>query len=468
VAYSEKVLDHYENPRNVGKFDEDDTVGTGMVGAPACGDVMRLQIKVNEEGIIEDAKFKTYGCFVGNTTVNTPTKGVKMKDLKVGDEVLSWNGTVIIPNKIKEIITRYVNVDDLLIVEFQREQHRDGMKPNTFKLICTREHVFWNANNKPILAKDLVEGQELYEITEYELRKLTNIRHRSDFKQMLSERMYEHNKNFDHSTLPQNQPGYVCKDPELRSHRASEAGKRNWSNTEYVENWKKGMASIDRNRITNIEQRFIDLFEEHNVAAKYSAGKVWIQTEDGPASPDFVVPGKKKCIEVYTKNMPKFMEDRSEDSDYVKRRSKQLSTAGYDTLCIAIEDIDTSIADIQNFIHNGMKIVSIKPVTHGNELRGVERNEQRQCKVYDLKLEDGAHVYFTNRVGSHNCGSAIASSSLLTEMVKGKTLDEANEIRNTDLATELALPPVKIHCSVLAEDAIKAAIEDYRKKHDNS
>ena len=468
MAYSEQVLDHYENPRNVGKFDEDDTVGTGMVGAPACGDVMRLQIKVNEEGIIEDAKFKTYGCFVGNTTVNTPTKGVKMKDLKVGDEVLSWNGTVIIPNKIKEIITRYVNVDDLLIVEFQREQHRDGMKPNTFKLICTREHVFWNANNKPILAKDLVEGQELYEITEYELRKLTNIRHRSDFKQMLSERMYEHNKNFDHSTLPQNQPGYVCKDPELRSHRASEAGKRNWSNTEYVENWKKGMASIDRNRITNIEQRFIDLFEEHNVAAKYSAGKVWIQTEDGPASPDFVVPGKKKCIEVYTKNMPKFMEDRSEDSDYVKRRSKQLSTAGYDTLCIAIEDIDTSIADIQNFIHNGMKIVSIKPVTHGNELRGVERNEQRQCKVYDLKLEDGAHVYFTNRVGSHNCGSAIASSSLLTEMVKGKTLDEANEIRNTDLATELALPPVKIHCSVLAEDAIKAAIEDYRKKHDNS
>jgi nitrogen fixation NifU-like protein len=63
MAYSEKLLDHYENPRNVGKMDEHDkNVGTGMVGAPACGDVMRLQIRVSEEGIIEDAKFKTYGC----------------------------------------------------------------------------------------------------------------------------------------------------------------------------------------------------------------------------------------------------------------------------------------------------------------------------------------------------------------------------------------------------------------------
>ncbi|MCB1617082.1 MAG: iron-sulfur cluster assembly scaffold protein, partial [Pseudomonadales bacterium] len=63
MAYSEKVLDHYENPRNVGSLDVNDVnVGTGMVGAPACGDVMRLQIKVNEAGIIEDAKFKTYGC----------------------------------------------------------------------------------------------------------------------------------------------------------------------------------------------------------------------------------------------------------------------------------------------------------------------------------------------------------------------------------------------------------------------
>ena len=71
------------------------------------------------------------------------------------------------------------------------------------------------------------------------------------------------------------------------------------------------------------------------------------------------------------------------------------------------------------------------------------------------------------RFKTYGCGSAIASSSLVTEWVKGKTLDEAATIRNTEIAQELSLPPVKIHCSILAEDAIKAAIEDYKKKHDH-
>jgi nitrogen fixation NifU-like protein len=82
MAYSDKVLDHYENPRNVGSFTADDkTVGTGMVGAPACGDVMRLQIKVNEQGIIEDAKFKTYGCGSAIASSSLLTEWVKGKSL---------------------------------------------------------------------------------------------------------------------------------------------------------------------------------------------------------------------------------------------------------------------------------------------------------------------------------------------------------------------------------------------------
>ena len=78
MAYSEKVIDHYENPRNVGKMDDNDiTVGTGMVGAPACGDVMRLQIKVNDQGVIEDAKFKTYGCGSAIASSSLLTEWVK-------------------------------------------------------------------------------------------------------------------------------------------------------------------------------------------------------------------------------------------------------------------------------------------------------------------------------------------------------------------------------------------------------
>ena len=82
MAYSEKVLDHYENPRNVGTFEKDDpTVGTGMVGAPACGDVMRLQIKVNDQGVIEDARFKTYGCGSAIASSSLLTEWVKGKTL---------------------------------------------------------------------------------------------------------------------------------------------------------------------------------------------------------------------------------------------------------------------------------------------------------------------------------------------------------------------------------------------------
>ena len=86
MAYSEKVIDHYENPRNVGKMDIDDTVGTGMVGAPACGDVMKLQIKV-VDGIIQDAKFKTYGCGSAIASSSLVTEWVKGKTLDAAMEI---------------------------------------------------------------------------------------------------------------------------------------------------------------------------------------------------------------------------------------------------------------------------------------------------------------------------------------------------------------------------------------------
>ena len=88
MAYSEKVIDHYENPRNVGSFDNsDDSVGSGMVGAPACGDVMRLQIKVNEQGIIEDAKFKTYGCGSAIASSSLATEWMKGKTLDEAETI---------------------------------------------------------------------------------------------------------------------------------------------------------------------------------------------------------------------------------------------------------------------------------------------------------------------------------------------------------------------------------------------
>lgn len=94
MAYSEKVIEHYENPRNVGSFDKDDpNVGTGLVGAPACGDVMKLQLKINDQGIIEDAKFKTFGCGSAIASSSLATEWVKGKTV---DEALSIKNTDIV------------------------------------------------------------------------------------------------------------------------------------------------------------------------------------------------------------------------------------------------------------------------------------------------------------------------------------------------------------------------------------
>jgi Fe-S cluster assembly scaffold IscU len=88
MAYSDQVMDHYENPRNVGKMDDKDSqVGTGMVGAPACGDVMRLQIKVDEEGIIQDAKFKTYGCGSAIASSSLLTEWVKGRSIEAAESI---------------------------------------------------------------------------------------------------------------------------------------------------------------------------------------------------------------------------------------------------------------------------------------------------------------------------------------------------------------------------------------------
>jgi|TARA_B110000881_G_scaffold56073_1_gene47847 nitrogen fixation NifU-like protein len=88
MAYSEKVIDHYENPRNVGSFDKaDPSVATGMVGAPACGDVMKLQLKISKDGIIEDAKFKTYGCGSAIASSSLVTEWVKGKSIEEAGEI---------------------------------------------------------------------------------------------------------------------------------------------------------------------------------------------------------------------------------------------------------------------------------------------------------------------------------------------------------------------------------------------
>ena len=127
MAYSEKVVDHYENPRNVGKFEIDDTVGTGMVGAPACGDVMKLQIKVDEHGIIRDARFKTYGCgsaIASSSLITELVKGMTLdqasaiKNSDIAEELalppVKIHCSILAEDAIKAAVADYRKKNDLV------------------------------------------------------------------------------------------------------------------------------------------------------------------------------------------------------------------------------------------------------------------------------------------------------------------------------------------------------------------
>jgi nitrogen fixation NifU-like protein len=129
MAYSDKVLDHYENPRNVGSFDKDDCkVGTGMVGAPACGDVMKLQIKVNDGGVIEEARFKTYGCGSAIASSSLLTEWVKGKTL---DEARQIKNTEIVEELALPPVKIHCSVlaEDAIKAAIEDYQAKNGDQP---------------------------------------------------------------------------------------------------------------------------------------------------------------------------------------------------------------------------------------------------------------------------------------------------------------------------------------------------
>ncbi len=424
-----------------------------------CGDVIKLQIRVDPEtDTIIDSKFKTFGCLAGNVKIATPKGYVQIKSLSVNDTVYAWNGKDIVENEIEEINIKWVNYKKLLRFEFEGSCH--------FQFICSNDHIWWLASDTPIEAKNLNIGDELLHITENELRSRNNIGRTDWMKQKASDTMTLTNSSnkIDRSKMPQHQKG---KSMEHLSDKISIGMKKRWNDPEYVKRWQKGMDGASNTRPTSVEKIFIELFEKNNIDCRYVGdSQFWcsVKGKKGGINPDFKVNGQSKVIEVYDSKMPKFMMDRSND-DWINIRTNQFEESGFKSLFLNIRDTDANemILEVQNFIHNGLKVVKKTIIVDKRQLRGLEKDNDN-VKLYDIRLKEGANVFFAGRVGTHNCGSAIATSSYTTEAVKGKTFDEALSLKDMDIAKHLFLPPVKYHCAKLSEDAIAAAIADYRKK----
>jgi len=454
-TYHKVIVEHFNNPKNIGTLDpKDPSVGTGLVGAPACGDVIKLQIKVDEHDNIIDSKCKIFGCLAGNVRISTPDGYKKIKDCNIGDDIWAWNGEKIVKNQIEAIYVHYVPKEELMYLQFEGSPY--------FKFICTKSHIWWKSNDTPVEAETLNLGDECFHMTENELRSLNNIGRKSDeLKKKNSIRMKELNKTLDRSKLPQSTKGYVPKNPEQSKLNKSIAAKNIWKTEEYRKNWQEGMNKINwSNRPTKLELKFIDLFKENNIDVKYCGNNsLWING----CNPDFIVNGQNKVIEVFTSDMPEFMQNRK-GNDWKIPRIKKFEDAGYKCLFLDLNNIDTAIHDTQIFIHNGIKVIRKETELTHNLLRDIEKNDQGLYKVYDIKCKEGANVFFAGRVASHNCGSAIANTSFASELIKGKTLTEVSQITNMDIAKATHSNQIKLHCSSLAADAIKAAVDDLKKK----
>ena len=299
MVYSDKVLDHFENPRNVGSLDKSDpNVGIGIAGAIECGDLMKLSIKV-EDGIIVDAKFKTFGCFgAGNVPISTPNGYKPISVLRPGDAVWAWNGVELVRNKISKVIKREVDLSSVTRVDFGHK----GWRP----VICSLEHIWWGADSKPLEASSLNTTTELACISENELRSLNNIG-RTDWMPKLAAETMSKLMRLEKLIIvvfSQNQPGWNQSDSAKQ--KISEASLARWKNPTYIQNWKDGMALAQWKRPTLLEKKFISLFEKYNVDTEYVGdSKFWITCPDGShLNPDFKVPHQKKVIEVYNKNIP--------------------------------------------------------------------------------------------------------------------------------------------------------------------
>lgn len=412
---------------------------------------MRLQIKVSDDGLIEDAKFKTFGCLASNAPIATPQGYRAISDLRSGDEIWAWNGQIT-RNRVRFVRTRQVHWTRLRRIQFEQAR----------PVYCTDDHVWWSADNRPICTNDLTVDQELLCMTENELRSINNVRQNQVFRLQASDRMRELNRVLDRTLLPQNTVSF--KKSEGSKQRSSEAIRRLWQDPQYVQNWQRGMNAALSTRPTQLERKFIECFELARLDVRYVGnGEFWVNTSNGERlNPDFKVNGQRKLIEVYTSKMQLHMENRA-TPDWMIRKKAAYASAGFDSMFIDASELERCVIDVQRFIHNGIRITSVRRPRDMRSLRGMQRDGDL-VTVYDLELEDGANVFFVQRAMSHNCGSAIAASSLAAEWLKGKTVDEAATIKNSQIAEELSLPPVKIHCSVLVEDAVKAAIADWRKK----
>jgi len=479
TAYSEKVMEHFKTPRNVGEIPDAD--GIGNVGNSICGDIMKLYIKV-EDDIIKDAKFKTFGCLPPQEDVVLNYTGWgKVNKIQKGVKVLNSNGesTHVLETYVRKYNGRILNILPFVSpfnsfsvttehpVLCVKRQWIKGNRISSSK--CDWLHV----NRKILLSTkpDYVKAIDL-EIGDYLIFVVNKTVKDDKFftKELmrllgyyLSEGYVVANNGVVAFAFNKNEKDTIYEVGSLiYKLTGKQAKERIRGNVSEVYVCSRKLASLVSElcgcgaRNKTISERILSL----------PFDKQWEMIETYHIGDGNKYRRRPKDTETYriittSRNLAiQVQEILARGGIFASIRKIFKTNCKIDGRILKNSEqylISYKLEKYHNFVKNGKGyfLVPIKSI----------RNKKYIGEVYNFQVASKPNSYLVKGFAVHNCGAAIATSSMVTELVKGKTIEEALKVSNSAVAEALGgLPKIKMHCSVLAEEALKSAIDDYLKK----
>lgn len=478
--YSEKMMEYFRNPRNVGEIS--DASGIGNVGNPVCGDIMRLYIKVDDKEVITDAKFKTFGCLPSSTEVVLPDGGwQKIGNVSKGESVLNNEGKEAL---VGEIFKNKYSGPMVNIVPFVSTYNRFSATPNHPIFAVKRARLPFGRKTSS-KCDWLRIGREKLISTNPEYIP-AGILEEGDYLAYTPNREIKDNPSFDRNVM--RLLGYYLSEGYLIAKGRAVAFAFNKNEKKTIEDVKnllylfirKKAQDRTRDNVTEIHissTKLASFLKQHCG----SLARHKILSRDVMLLP---YDKQKEMLKTYMIGDGNFYRRRPQDTFTYRAITASINLAAQIQEILARGGIFSSIKEVlkDNCVIEGRKI---KPSLMYTITFKLERKHEfvRKTKDYflvpirkvekkyyngivrNLQINDWTNSYLVKGFVVHNCGAAIATSSMVTELIKGKTIEDALKVSNHAVAEALGgLPKIKMHCSVLAEQALKSAIDDYLAK----
>ncbi len=478
--YSEKVMDHFMHPRNVGDIPDAD--GTGHVGNSVCGDIMELYIKVKDD-VILDAKFKTFGCLpVGEKIVLSEGRWKEISDLTKGSTVVNSNGRETLAS---DLFTRSYSGRLFKITPFVSPFNSFCVTPNHPILSIKRSRVIGARRYGPKCDWLRVERTNLFS-AEPDFVRADNLSE-GDYLVFNVNRHVRDNSFFTKQIMRllgyYLSEGYITAGGSVAAFAFNKKEKKLIKEVKTILRLFVGKKAKTRIRGHTAEvyicsRQLVRFLTAHcgKMARKKTLSKeilllpFWKQWEliqtylAGDGDTYRRRPHNSKTYRITTTSEPlaiqvQVMLARGRIFASIRQMLKTNCYIVDRRLKDSIQYLIAFKLDrLHRFVHDKNKyfLVPIKKIDI----------EDFKGAVYNFQVHNEPNTYLVKGFAVHNCGAAIATSSMVTELVKGKTIKDALEVSNSAVAEALGgLPKIKMHCSVLAEQALKSAIVDYLKKH---